>query len=323
MILEKVKNTIKRYKLLKKNDLVIVGVSGGADSTALLYLLSSLKDEFGLILHIAHLDHMLRKDSAKERKFVEGLARKFNLAITVGRINVKKLALPGGSIEEISRNARLRFFFKLARRIKADKIALGHNLGDQAETVLMRLLRGSGLQGLSAMMPRKDISGYQIIRPLIEVDRKEIESFLKKKGVRPCQDSSNLSQAYFRNKIRNKLLPLLEKEYNRNIKRILSHSAENIACDYDYLNAAATEVFRRIGPRINLKRFIKLHPAIQRMVLRMNIAKLSGSTRRIVFRHMEELKDLIFNRPLNSVVDLPKGISVCKKKFALVFYRRR
>lgn len=322
MILEKVKNTIKRYNLLKKKEKVIIGVSGGPDSVALLYLLKSLKDEFRLTLYIAHLDHMLRKDSIKDRKFVEGLAKRLNLPITTGKINVKELAAQGGSLEEVARNARLGFFFKVAKEIGAAKIALGHNLDDQAETVLMRILRGSGLQGLSGILPKRNIYGYQIIRPLIEVSRKEIEGYLKKKGIRPCRDASNFKDVYFRNKLRNKLLPLLEKKYNQNIKKILSHTAENIAYDYDYLNAAATRIFRRLGPRINLKKFLRLHPAMQRMVLRLNISRLAGSTRRIVFKHIEELEDLIFNRPVNSIVDLPKGISVAKGKNNLIFYRR-
>lgn len=337
MILEKVKNTIKKYRLINKGDKIVIGVSGGPDSVALLYLLNALKKELKINLYIAHLDHLLRKDSYKDREFVEDLSKKLKIPITCGQINVKELAKIG-SLEEIARNARLGFLFKIAKDIKADKIALGHNLDDQAETVLMRILRGTGLYGLSGILPQRNIGGYEIIRPLIEVKRIEIETFLKRKKIKPCIDASNLEDIYFRNKIRNKLLPLLEKEYNRNIKVVLSNMAESVGHDYDYLSRQAKCATDQLGRKINgstlltinaersrsinLEKFLKLHPAIQKLVLRLNIARLQGNTRRITFQHIKEIEDLILNRPLQSIVDLPKGVSVVKKKKYLIFYHR-
>jgi len=321
MILEKVEKTIKRYNLIDKGDKIIIGVSGGPDSVALLYLLNNLKKELKLNLHVAHLDHRLRKDSYKDREFVEALAKRLKLPVTSAQINVKALAKTG-SLEELARNARLGFLFKVARDIKADKIALGHNLDDQAETVLMRLIRGAGLYGLSGILPRRNIAGYRIIRPLIEVRRREIESFLKRKKIKPRIDTSNSEDVYFRNQIRNRLLPLLEKEYNKNIKEVLSNTAENIGYDYDYLIGAAKRAMKGSKASFNLARLIRLHPAIRRLVLRMAIARIKGDTRRITFQHIKELEDLISNRPVNSVVDLPKGVSVVKKKNHLSFYRK-
>lgn len=141
MILQKIRETIKKYDLIHKGDKIVVGVSGGPDSVCLLYLLNSLKKELRLSLHIAHLDHMLRRDSYKDAEFVKELALKLKLPVTCAVLNVKELA-KNGSLEEIARNARLGFFFRLADTVKANKIALGHNLDDQAETVLMRILRG-------------------------------------------------------------------------------------------------------------------------------------------------------------------------------------
>src|SRR3989338_10832514 len=136
MVLDKVRKTVKRYNLIGKGNKIIVGVSGGPDSVALLYLLNSLKKELKISLHVAHLDHMLRKDSCKDSEFVERLAHKLKIPVTKSKINIKELA-KAGSLEEIARNARLGFLFKFARDVKADKIALGHNLDDQAETVLI------------------------------------------------------------------------------------------------------------------------------------------------------------------------------------------
>ena len=158
MILDKVKKTIKKYNLIQKGDKIVVAVSGGPDSVALLYLLYSLRKDLKITLHIAHLDHSLRKDSYKDREFVEGLAQRLKLPITTSQINVKELAKKG-SLEEIARNARLGFLFRVAQGIKADKIALGHSIDDQAETVLMRILRGTGLYGLAGILPKRNIAG--------------------------------------------------------------------------------------------------------------------------------------------------------------------
>lgn len=319
MILEKVENTIRRYCLIHKNDKMVIGVSGGPDSVVLLYVLNSLKKEFKLSLYVAHLDHGLRKDSPKDAEFVKKLAGKLKLPVTIGKVDVKALAKKG-SLEEVARNARLEFLFKVARRVKAKKIALGHNLDDQAETVLMRILRGTGLYGLAGILPKRKISGFEIIRPLIEVRRRGIEAFLKRKKIKARIDASNLEDIYFRNKIRNQLLPLLEKEYNKNIKEALSNLAESAGYDYDYLSRIAKCCAGRQPARLNLGRFLRLHPAIQRLLLRLGIAKVKGDTRRIVFQHIKELEDLVFNRPINSIVDLPKGVSAVKQRKFLIFY---
>ncbi|MCX5702145.1 MAG: tRNA lysidine(34) synthetase TilS [Candidatus Omnitrophica bacterium] len=322
MILDKVKNTIRKFKLVNKGDKVLIGVSGGPDSVALLYLLRALAKEFKLKLHIAHLDHMLRKDSYKDKEFVERLAHRLKIAVTTTRINVKELT-KRGSGEEVARNARMGFLFRVAKEIKADKIALGHNFDDQAETVLMRILRGTGLYGLAGILPKRKISGYKIIRPLIETRRLDIENYLKRKKIRPRIDASNLEDVYFRNKIRNRLIPLLEKEYNKNIKSVLNNMAESAGYDYDYLIRIAKRVLKRLSTKINLDKFLRLYPAMQRLVLRLTIAKVKGDTRRLTFQHIRELEDLILNRPVNSVVDLPKGISVIKKQKYLVFFCRK
>lgn len=321
MPLNKAANTIKTYRLIRKKDKILIGVSGGPDSLALLYLLKGLKKEYKLDLAVAHLDHLLRRDSGRDAEFVKKLAGKMKIPFYQAKINIRKLAKKG-SLEEAARNARLGFLFRVAKKIRADKIALGHNLDDQAETVLMRVLRGTGLYGLAAISPKRDIGGFEIIRPLIEVRRREIEAFLRKKKILPRRDISNLQDLYFRNKLRNRLLPLLEKSYNRNIKEALSNLAQSSAYDYDYLAARAQRAMGGMQGKINLARFSRLHPAMQRLVLRLNISRLKGGLRRITFRHIREIEDLISYRPLNSVVDLPGGVSARKKKQSLVFFLR-
>lgn len=322
VFLSRIKETIKKYRLIEKGDSVVVGVSGGPDSVALLFALNSLKNELKFDLHIAHFDHKLRKDSRKDREFVEGLARRLSLPLSVTEINIKALA-KNGSLEEIARNARLGFFFSVARNIKAGKIALGHNLDDQAETVLMRILRGSGLYGLSGILPKRKIADYQVIRPLIEVKRNLIEQYLKKLGIHPRIDQSNKKDIFFRNKIRNRLMPLLKKDYNCKIKEILSNLAESAGSDYEYLSIIARKKISRLNGKINIAKFIKLHPAMRRLVLRLSIERKKGNLRQIDFRHIKEIEDLIINRPVNSVVDLPGEVSVKKKKATIVFFSRK
>lgn len=322
MLVKKIKKTIDKYKLLSNSDKVLVGVSGGPDSVVLLCALNELSKGMKFSLHVAHLDHMLRQDSYKDREFVEKLSFEMGLPFSAARINVLELA-SHGSLEEIARNARLGFLFSIAKKIKANKIALGHTQDDQAETVLMRIIRGSGLYGLSGILPKRRFAGYTLVRPLIGVKRQEIEAFLKKKKLKFCIDKTNNEDIYFRNKIRNNLLPLLEKEYNRNIKEVLSNTARTAGYDYDYLSRAASRITERLGAKLSLVSLIKLHPSMRNLVLRFSIARVRGDMRRISFTHLDELNDLICNRPMNSIVDLPKGVSAVKKKTVLVFYLRK
>jgi tRNA(Ile)-lysidine synthase len=186
----------------------------------------------------------------------------------------------------------------------------------------MRILRGTGLYGLSGMLPVRQMCGFTIIRPFLEVRRREIERYLKKRKILPRIDPSNSEDIYLRNKIRNTLLPLLEKRYNRNIKEVLSNLAESAGYDYDYLDRACRKEAGKINSRLDLQKLLKSHQAIRRLMVRLYIARIKGDTRRITFQHIKEIEDLAAHRPQNSVVDLPKGISVIKKKASLVFFLR-
>ncbi|MDD5044676.1 MAG: tRNA lysidine(34) synthetase TilS [Candidatus Omnitrophica bacterium] len=329
MLIPKIKQTIKKFGLIQKHETVLVAVSGGPDSVALLYLLSALKKDLKIDLCVAHLDHMLRKDSIKDREFVLDLAKKLNLPVVIGRVDIAKFS-EDGSLEEVARNKRQEFLFRVAKRCKAHKIALAHNRDDQAETVLMRIVRGSGLYGLNAILPKRRINGFSLIRPLIETSRKEIEAYLKRKKVSARLDKTNLEDIYFRNKKRNKLLPYLERDYNPNIKGVLANLASTVAVDYDFLVKQASRIFRqnrKIGKDnqvgFDLEKLCRLHPAMFRLVVRLAYAQLKGNLRRLTFQHLKEVEDLVFNRPGNSIVDLPGEISAKKKKKTVNFYMRR
>jgi tRNA(Ile)-lysidine synthase len=322
MLVDLVRKTIHTFRLLKKNDTVLIAVSGGPDSMALASLLLALRKELCLKLHAAHLDHGLRRDSARDREFVERWASRMGLPCTAERIGVKLRAVRG-SLEEAARTCRMEFLFRAARQAGAGIIALGHNRDDQAETVLMRLLRGTGLYGLGAIQMKRKIGERILIRPLLDVSRKEITAYLKRAKIPFRVDSSNAKEEYTRNRIRNSLLPLLEKKYNPNIRGVLAVTAETAASDYDYLGLQAERAFKNMGGVIRLDRLAELHPALRRIIFRIAIARLQGNTRRITFKHILELEDLVSNRPSGSIVDLPHGVSAVKKRNSVKFYLRR
>ena len=211
MLLARLEDTIQKFNLLNYNDRLILAVSGGPDSVTLVYLLNKLKKRWHLHLHLAHLNHMIRKDEAdSDSIFVEKLAKKLNLPLTCERMKVKDFAKEAKlSLEEAARKVRYDFLLSVARENSAPKIALGHTRDDQAETVLMRFLRGSGISGLRGIPPKRKLNGCLIIRPLIEVSRCQILRFLSAKNISFRTDSSNLKNLYFRNRVRNQLLPFL------------------------------------------------------------------------------------------------------------------
>lgn len=331
MILEKVEHTIARFNMLKKNDRIILAVSGGADSVSLLYLLNRLKKKWHLYLHLAHLNHLLRKNESEEdARFVGHLAEKLRLPFSCESADVADFARKNSlSQEEAARQLRYAFLLSVAKKNSAKKIALGHNRDDQVETVLMRLLRGSGMSGLRGMPAKRRLDGCLIIRPLIELKRSQILDYLAAKKISYRSDSTNFESQYFRNRIRHNLIPYLEKDFNPNIREILLNLAQNLAEDFDYLQGQGLDKFKvaqmnNSGKElaVDLKRLTSFHKALQKLICRQAIKELKGDLRRIDYRHWKELEDLILKRPQGSIVDLPAGISVVKKRKDLTFFSR-
>lgn len=327
--LEKVKSTIKKYSMLEKKDKILVGVSGGPDSVTLLCALCAVKKEYLLDILVAHLDHKFRgEESDADREFCESLAKKYNLEIVSEQIDVPKIAKEKGiSPEEAARFERYDFFKRVAREKDIKKIAIGHTMDDQAETVLMRLIRGAGMLGLGGMSPVKDMQGFKIIRPLIEVSRKEIEAFISWNGLRFRQDSSNEKNIFTRNRIRREIIPILEKDFNANIKGVLVNMAENLRIENEFLSRYAKRKFKSVSRvkqdeiLIDTRRLKKQPEAIRKRILRAALEELKGDLRRLTYQHWREIEELIDNRPVNSKVDLPAGISITKDRNSLILKR--
>ena len=326
--IDKIKVTIKKYNLFSENDKVIVAVSGGADSVALLFLLSSLKEEYNLKLYVAHFNHQIRgKEADEDGLFAKKLAKKLNLSFILKKSPApayakrKKL-----SLEEAARILRYEFLTAVAKKKEADKIALAHNKNDQIETILMRLLRGGGSQGLGGMPPKRLIvKGISIVRPLIETSRKEILNFLNQRKIKFREDSSNKEMVYLRNRVRHRLIPYLER-YNPQIGQILFNTGENLREENEYLEEIARKVFLQVSQSkdkkaiLSLNKLTNFHPALQKRVLRLAIKEVKGDTRQIGYQHWQALDLLINKDKRNLFLDLPQ-LRVQKEYNKIIFLR--
>jgi len=316
--IEGVKRFIAANNMIEDGETVVAAVSGGPDSLALLYALYHIREALNFTLHVAHLDHKFRGvESAKDALFVKEHAHKLGLAFTLEATDVPQLVRESKlSAETAARKARYEFYERVAAEVGASKIALGHNADDQAETVLMRLLRGSGARGLSGI-PR--IREGKYIRPLLSTPRSEIEGFLSGLNLSPRQDASNEQPIYLRNKIRLELLPLLESEYNPSIKKALNRTAELLRSEDDYLDRMAHKslndcmINRQDGLiDIDIPKLKKQDVALQRRLLRHGIASVIGNLRDIGFEHIESILPLISSRQPSRSLSLPHNLDITK-----------
>ncbi|MFA5113788.1 MAG: tRNA lysidine(34) synthetase TilS [Candidatus Margulisiibacteriota bacterium] len=292
-IKEKFLEAIKEYRMFEPGDTVLVAVSGGADSTALLNLLAACREELQVQLQVAHLNHQLRKGDAElDVKYVEGLAQKLQLPVIVETVDVAALAEKEKlGTEEAARVARYDFFERAAARIGARKIAVGHTADDNIETFLMRLLRGAGLKGLCGIPPKRG----KIVRPLIKVWRREIEDYVGALKLVPRRDHTNYESKYIRNSVRLKLVPQL-KIYNLNIKEIILQTILLVTEDNLYLENKAAEKFaelmtsRKVGEvKLDLAKFKAVEGTIQRYIIRLAIEKVKGDLAELSFNHIREI----------------------------------
>jgi tRNA(Ile)-lysidine synthase len=278
MLLNQFKRTIDHYQLLKKGDHLIVGVSGGVDSMVLLHLLNDCREAFDLFLIIANINHGLRpEESEREAELVRKESERLGLPFEYAQFNVKEFQKLGGlSLQDAARRIRFQFFNDLLHKHDAQKIVLGHNADDQVETILLRLIRGSGVQGLKGILPIRE---ERVIRPLLEIWRVEIESYASKKRIPFLLDSSNLKKDYLRNRIRLSLIPLIEKEYQPNFKKTLLRTSIVLREENNYLERGADEAYHKIVREekgtfsFKFSEYQSLPPAIQWRVVR----KILGS----------------------------------------------
>ncbi|MCF7907911.1 MAG: tRNA lysidine(34) synthetase TilS [Candidatus Omnitrophica bacterium] len=310
MFEEDFRNTVKKYSLLKKRDKVLLGVSGGPDSLCLLQLFLKLQKEYSLKLICLHFNHQLRKEADSEEDFVRRACKRLGVELISESKPVNDF-FKGDSLEQTARNLRFDFFLKLSRQTKFKKIALAHHKDDLVETVLMRLIRGSGLKGLQGFLPKSKFRSLTVIRPLIELTKSDILKWLKQNKIDYCLDQSNFEDKFFRNRIRSKLMPLL-KELNPNIVNNIYNAARTISLDYSFLYSFSHQAFLALKMKegkgsisLRLTGLKELPKAIFANVIRIAIEDLQGHTRRLEAKHLVEVDDLVAKRPLGSIVNLP------------------
>ena len=274
-ILSGVLATLQKYKMVSPREKILVACSGGADSVALLLILNELAPLLKIRLTVLHFDHGLRKESAQDLKFVKGLARRRRLPFySARRKKVEPLLKKNLSPEEAAREARYLFFKTIAKKTGVRKIALGHHRDDQAETVLMRLIQGTGLRGLQGMRPVMKKDGLILVRPLMEVGRAELREFLKGRSISFRKDPTNRSPRFLRNRIRHRLLPLMEREFNPRIRESLIRLARTTLAESQGLDVWTRKNWRtfirsRKNGTVQLRRgtFLSLPDALQFRVL--------------------------------------------------------
>ncbi len=321
-LLKRIKEYIKRFSLISSNEGLVVGVSGGPDSV---FLINILKELGFKKLLIAHLNHRLRgEDADMDEVFVRHLAQKLKVPLYVGRENVRSFCKERGySIEEGARIKRFEFLRKVKEREKMDKIVLGHNLDDQVETVTMNFIRGSGLTGVSGISPKSN----DIVHPILSVKRGEIIKYLKERDISFRIDKSNLSTDYLRNKIRNYLVPIIEREFNKKFKEKVFSLAEIVRCDDEYLDEitekAAKEMvkFNKDFVTVKISPFENAHLSIKRRIIRKVVEYFGIDLREISLKNIDEVID-VFGKRTGKRIELPGGIDAIKEYGKVIFEKR-
>ncbi len=309
---------IKEHHLVSGQHHLVVAVSGGQDSVCLLHVLVKLQDELDIKLHIAHLNHQLRgAESEADAEYVAQLARQLGIPATIEQRDVKSYqARQRISLEEAAREVRYSFLEEVAESVRASRVAAGHTTDDQAETILMHLIRGTGTRGLRGLQPssRRQSSGgsITIIRPLLQVRRQETADYCQHHQLIPRIDASNLSLSPLRNRIRHQLLPQLES-YNPRVVEALLRTARIAGEDLAFLDKESRRLWDSIAQRqgdtiiLDKGRFLESPPALQRHLLRAAIEELLGNLKDIETRHIEEIMAAL-TKPAGKRFSLPGGL---------------
>ncbi|MBU1086664.1 MAG: tRNA lysidine(34) synthetase TilS [Candidatus Omnitrophica bacterium] len=328
MVIEKIKSTIAINKLFKQKEKVLVCVSGGSDSVFLLDVLRQLNQTYGLQIAVAHLNHCLRGDeSDADEAFVTRIAAAWGMPFFKTRVDVAKLAKQNKmSVEQAARFARYNFFSNVCQAQNMKKVILAHTKDDQVETILMRILRGTGVKGLGGMKLLNASENMLLVRPLLSIEKSQILSYLKKNKIKFRTDSSNLEKNYFRNKVRLDVLPLLE-QVSPALKENILRLADNAQKTESFIQTKLDLVYPRIiysekNNEISIfrQKFVMLMPIIRSEIIRKIIFNLSGDITGIDYKHISIIDNFVKENVLSGqILDLPKSIQVAKTRQYLKF----
>jgi tRNA(Ile)-lysidine synthase len=309
MIRAKVRDWIEHHDLLPWGGNVLAACSGGADSLALVDLLAEFNCEGAIRLFVAHFDHGLRGEASKrDAEFVRQFCAERALPFFGGFADVREtIRTAGGSLEEVARHLRYDYLCRVLAQVGGGLIATGHHKDDQAETVLLNLIRGSGGRGLAAMKIRRN----DIVRPLLCLTRSEIDRYCHERNLQPRTDESNCNVEHYRNRVRHELIPLLQKRFNPALTETLCRTAEILADSQQFVHQYVTErlpgwaVHTETGYRLDAAAFSGLPVAVQRELLLVLLEQIRGDTRRISFTHIEQIRQLFLQDHGARRIDLP------------------
>ena len=316
---QKVLRFIKRHSLIAGGDKLVVAVSGGPDSVCLLHILWKLREELGIGLHAAHLNHQLRGgESDADASYVAELADRLGIPATIESRDVRAYQAEHRlSLEEAAREVRYAFLARTTAATGATAVAVGHTADDHVETIIMHLLRGSGTRGLRGLLPVKrwQLEGKAliIVRPLLELTREETTAYCRKHRLNPRTDTSNLSKEPFRNRIRHQLLPEL-REYNPQVAEALLRNARLAADDIAFIDSEVERLWDKVAQIekdsviIRKDEFLTLPSALQRHLLRAAVEKLLGDLKDIEAGHIEDIMNAL-NKPAGKAIGLPGGLT--------------
>lgn len=313
---EKVEHFIRKEKLIDPGMRVVVGVSGGADSVALLSVLKELAPSFSLDIYAAHLNHLLREEAGEDAAFVQRFARSLGVPVTVGYARVAHLARTHKmSIEEAGRWARYQFLRHVAQGAGAQRIAVGHHSGDQVETVIFNFLRGAGSAGIAGI----PVQNRGVIRPLLGVTREEIEDYCCFHDLTWCTDVTNLATDYQRNRIRVELLPYLRQFFNPQVDRAIAQTADIISQENRFLDDLAgvllweiAEKGQQLDFKVSLEKFLSLPLAVRRRLLRKVIRKKGGGLKDFGYQNYNDCLSFLEESRPGGELHLPHGLRLAK-----------
>ena len=305
-------DTCKRFNLIDSGDKIVVGVSGGPDSISLLHLLIKYKQKFGYELVVCHINHLIREDSTDDEIFVENYCGKNNIKFYVKRIDVETYAKENKlSVEDAGRRIRYDFFEEVRNKENANKIAIAHNKNDNAETVLLNLIRGAGTKGLEGI--RAFDKNRNIIRPIINVEKKDIISFCKKEKLEPRIDSTNSQNIYRRNQIRNDILPKLA-EINPNIIDTLTRTSDIIYEENIFVDSVTAEMFKQFAKveenkiSFELKTFNIESKILKSSLILKAIELLTGDRKNVQKINIEDILKMADRKVGNKQIQINKKI---------------
>lgn len=324
----------RKLRLPMSDGTVVVAVSGGADSTALVLAIEELRTNHKLhtAICVAHLDHKLRKTSSKDAKWVADLAAKLGFKTVIGRAKVAEAArAENDNLEQAAREARYAFLERTAKRVSANYVLTAHTMDDQAETILLRLMRGSagaGLGGMESLRPLAKNSSIKLARPLLWARRVETEAYCRLRRVEFLSDEMNDDQRFARVKVRKQLLPLMQS-FNNRIVEALSRTAEHLRDDGAVLFNDSDALLRRASisdeesetntPTLDVKVLSNAPTALRRRALRQWISEARGGTRRLEMVHLSSVENLLKGNAGGRVVELPSGGRVVRRRNRLEF----